>query len=203
MTILKRGSFLGEAIRRVVFFLMCASAAIVYGLIALIGLPIMLGSRAIDVCQISNNPFRTVASFLEAAAREAFSVVVLIAFLPVDLEKLDPSVENCIQGSIPVLLVHGFLGSSSNWIFLRKQLLRAGTKNIFSVNLGDPRLSIDAYTDVIGEKIKKIKAMTACGQVILVGHSMGGLVCKNYAHSDPTSIRTIVNPSRRLTKTIF
>jgi pimeloyl-ACP methyl ester carboxylesterase len=185
-------NFVGEAIRRTVFSCFGVVTVIGAGLFSVIASPLVLLSALIQRFLPSSNPLHTVASFIKSAAREAFSLLVLTAYLPLDLEKLDPTKKECVQGKLPVLLVHGFLGASNNWIFLRRRLVEAGVKNIFSVNLGDPRLGIDTYTEVITEKIKEIQEKTGSKQVILIGHSMGGLVCKNYAHANSQTVRSII-----------
>lgn len=82
------------------------------------------------------------------------------------------------------LCVHGFLHNQSAWIAMRSHLKacpEAGA--IFSLNLGHPFQSIEDYTKCVQQKIQAIKEMSG-GQELeinLIGHSMGGLVCSNYA----------------------
>jgi triacylglycerol lipase len=194
--LLKKGilnkSFAGEAIRRTVFSLIAIPSALAMGLLSLVGLPIILASKTIDACRVQKNPLHKAAMFIKSLAREAFALLSLVGSLPLDLERLNPSESECVQGETPILLVHGFLGSSCHWTYVRKQLMMSKKTNVFTVNLGDPRLGIQEYTEILREKIKEIKDKTGSQQVFLVGHSMGGLVCKEYAKKDSASIKKII-----------
>lgn len=82
------------------------------------------------------------------------------------------------------LCVHGFLHNKSAWIGIKPYLNECSEAGpVFSLNLGHPFQSIEDYTRYVQEKIKSIKEMAGNEdlEINLVGHSMGGLVCANYA----------------------
>jgi pimeloyl-ACP methyl ester carboxylesterase len=127
-----------------------------------------------------------VVNYIRAIIADIVSAIALAILFPVDLERFDPKKpEECDPSQRPILLIHGFLGSSNNWVYHRYCLLQAGYKNIFTVNLGDPRKSIEDYTKIVAAKVETIKALTGRADIVLVGHSMGGLVAQQYRYTEP------------------
>jgi triacylglycerol esterase/lipase EstA (alpha/beta hydrolase family) len=51
---------------------------------------------------------------------------------------------------------------------------------VYALSYGPPLASIDFFADQVAEKILDIAAATGAAQVVLVGHSMGGLVARAY-----------------------
>lgn len=81
----------------------------------------------------------------------------------------------------PVLLVHGYLHNSSAWIFFRNRLNAAGIGDVYTVNLGKPLGSIEHHAKTIQRKLKEVEEISGRDDIILVGHSMGGLASAYYA----------------------
>lgn len=79
----------------------------------------------------------------------------------------------------PLLLIHGYQCNRGFWFWLRKQLEGAGW-TVATHNLEPVLADIDAYADGIGRRIDEVLAATGASQVILVGHSMGGLASRAY-----------------------
>lgn len=80
----------------------------------------------------------------------------------------------------PVLLLHGFFCNSSFWWILRRQLFRASYDNVFTQTLEPVFGDIEHLADRLAEKIDAILEATHARRVIVVGHSMGGLVPRAY-----------------------
>ena len=81
----------------------------------------------------------------------------------------------------PVLLVHGYLGNGViYWNVMTYRLRRDGfrcyTLTLPLFAMGDIRVSAEA----VKKKVEDIKAETGCRKVNLVGHSVGGLICRYY-----------------------
>ncbi len=81
----------------------------------------------------------------------------------------------------PILLIHGYLHDSSAWIYHRWQLRSHGFGPIYMLNLGYPFLSIRDYVKKVEAKVSQIKKETGRKDLILIGHSMGGIVSALYA----------------------
>lgn len=127
-----------------------------------------------------------IVNYIRAIIADIISVIALAILFPLDLERFDPKrPEDCDPSARPILLIHGFLGSSNNWAYHRYHLLQAGYRNIFTVNLGDPRKSIEDYAKIVAAKVQTIKMLTGRADITLVGHSMGGLVAQQYRYTEP------------------
>ncbi|HKM64396.1 MAG TPA: alpha/beta fold hydrolase [Acidisphaera sp.] len=74
-----------------------------------------------------------------------------------------------------VLLVHGYACNRGAWWWLRRRLRRRGI-DAGTVNLEPPFAGIDALADALHRRIEAL----GTPRLLLVGHSMGGLVCRAY-----------------------
>ncbi len=83
---------------------------------------------------------------------------------------------------IPILLVHGYLQNQTDWLWFKYRLQSHRTIGpIYSFNLRAPFDSIAKYAEKLKDEIADIKAETKQDNIILIGHSMGGLVCSYYS----------------------
>jgi pimeloyl-ACP methyl ester carboxylesterase len=80
----------------------------------------------------------------------------------------------------PVLLLHGVLCNAGVWHGMRRRLAARGIAPIYALSYGPPLASIDLFADQAAAKIDAILAATGAAQVVIVGHSMGGLVARAY-----------------------
>jgi triacylglycerol lipase len=81
-----------------------------------------------------------------------------------------------------ILLVHGLLSNSGIWWLFSKRLKEKLIGNLThisfdSLNLGNPVASLDTYVKVLDQRISALKKNKNI-RIILIGHSMGGLVCR-------------------------
>lgn len=79
----------------------------------------------------------------------------------------------------PLLLVHGYGCSRAAWWWLRRRLEAAGWR-VATINLEPVYASIDSYVDPLARRVDEVLAQTAATRLILIGHSMGGLVARAY-----------------------
>jgi triacylglycerol lipase len=82
-------------------------------------------------------------------------------------------------GSVPVLLIHGYMCNRGAWWWLHKKL-RANGVAVATVNLEPPCGSIEAFADQLHARIETLCSDTGAAHVALVAHSMGGLVARAY-----------------------
>jgi hypothetical protein len=131
-------------------------------------------------------PLQRVAHSIQSVATSIFSILALAVIFPLDLERFDP--KEFDPNQIPVLFIHGFCGSSNNWLYHRQRLREEGYPNLFTINLGNPLQSIEHYADLVKQKISKIQQLTGQNEIVLIGHSMGGLVSRAYRYGDTQGI---------------
>jgi pimeloyl-ACP methyl ester carboxylesterase len=93
----------------------------------------------------------------------------------------------------PLVILHGFLGSSENWRAMRK--LFATTYKVFSVdqrNHGSSPHSSTMNYGVMTEDLREFLAEQGLSVVFLLGHSMGGKVAMQFASESPEVIEKLV-----------
>ncbi len=81
-------------------------------------------------------------------------------------------------GDTAVLLLHGFLCNGGVWLPLRRALRKRGVGHVYTLNTEPPFGSISGFARQAAAGIDAIRAATGCRRVIVVAHSMGGLVAR-------------------------
>ena len=129
------------------------------------------------------NPVQPAMRFfrrLSMLARE--SVVTLFAFsflIPLSF-LFAPRLRRTVPSNV-VLMVHGFMSNSGIWWWLARQLRRHGGAGVDSLNLTPVFGDIERYLPQLNQRIAQLRARGA-ERIVLVGHSMGGLVCRAWLH---------------------
>jgi pimeloyl-ACP methyl ester carboxylesterase len=90
-------------------------------------------------------------------------------------EKAQPSP----QGPLPVLLLHGYVCNRGFLLPLRRYL-RAHGVSAYSHNLEPVYAGIDSYADGLALRIEEICTATGAEKLVILAHSMGGLVARAY-----------------------
>lgn len=104
----------------------------------------------------------------------------LLSFvLVIPFERLWLPADRLRPGNRPLLLVHGYGCSRGVWWLLRRRLEAAGHV-VATVSLTPPFTSIGKLVPQLNRRIEEVCAATGAQQVVLVAHSMGGLVCRSY-----------------------
>jgi triacylglycerol esterase/lipase EstA (alpha/beta hydrolase family) len=80
----------------------------------------------------------------------------------------------------PVVLVHGVLCNAGIWARFVRFLRRSGIDSVYALSYGPPLASIEAFAAQLARKIDEALAATGARQVVVVAHSMGGLVTRAY-----------------------
>lgn len=82
-------------------------------------------------------------------------------------------------GVPPVLLVHGYGCNSGYWHFMSRALRRADISH-YTIDLEPVFAGIDQFVPALHARIEEICRKTGQKKLIIVGHSMGGLVARAY-----------------------
>ena len=80
----------------------------------------------------------------------------------------------------PVVLIHGVLVNDGVWFTLRRFVMRRGVAPVYTVNYGPPFADIERFAGQLAARVEAICAVTGAQRVVLVAHSMGGLVARAY-----------------------
>ncbi len=79
----------------------------------------------------------------------------------------------------PVILLHGLFQNRACLFWLQYRLKRAGFKNVLTINT-PPWRDLETLTEILARKIDEVKIAHKVEKVHLVGHSMGGMIARNY-----------------------
>ena len=93
----------------------------------------------------------------------------------------------------PLIILHGFLGSSENWRALRKRF--ASKYKVFSVdqrNHGSSPHSSTMNYRIMTEDLREFLSEHGLSQIFLLGHSMGGKVAMQFASESPEPLEKLV-----------
>jgi pimeloyl-ACP methyl ester carboxylesterase len=94
---------------------------------------------------------------------------------------------------IPVVILHGLFASSKNWVTTAQHL--SGFSRPFALDLrnhGDsPHSDSHTLEEMIGDLDQWLRER-ALEQVVLLGHSMGGLVSMGFALTHPELVRGLI-----------
>lgn len=153
------------------------------------------------ICRIASLIFRMGFAIFSDLALLPFSLGLIAAAL--FKVRFDPKPENIKHNQIPILLLHGSNFNETQWIIGRQFLKKKEYGSVFSLNYGgilgmDPKLGIEDFThNKIRAKILDIKEKTGSDEVILIGHSMGGLIAGYYAENlseqDQVKIKNVIS----------
>ena len=87
----------------------------------------------------------------------------------------------------PVILVHGLYHNASAWILFRRRLKVAGFRNVYTLNYSSFRTSFPELLARLDALISDVTSHFPDQQVLLVGHSLGGLLAYAYCLHHPAS----------------
>ncbi len=98
----------------------------------------------------------------------------------------------------PVLLIHGVLCNAGVWHPFKRWLEDRGIAPVYTLSYGPPLASIELFAEQAAAKIEAILQDTGARKVIVVAHSMGGLVMRAYLRrfggSNVARLVTIATP---------
>ncbi|MBA3777253.1 MAG: alpha/beta fold hydrolase [Betaproteobacteria bacterium] len=81
---------------------------------------------------------------------------------------------------LPVLLVHGVGCNAGVWFPFRRSLEHRAIGPVYALSYGPPLASIEHFAEQLAVKVDAVRKATGSTQVVLVAHSMGGLISRAY-----------------------
>ena len=81
----------------------------------------------------------------------------------------------------PVILIHGLYHNASAWIFYRWWLRRAGYRRVYLFNYNSLKSTFGEISGKLDKWMKETARSFPGEEVLMVGHSLGGLLAKAYA----------------------
>jgi triacylglycerol lipase len=124
-------------------------------------------------------PGATLARRVAALLQELFdfwrTFVLLQPFAR--LWRREAAIPPASAGATPILLIPGYCCNEAMWRPFQDRLRAAG-RLVAGATLGPPFAGMDELADRLDEEIDRLLAATGAAKVVLVGHSMGGLVAR-------------------------
>jgi triacylglycerol lipase len=84
------------------------------------------------------------------------------------------------SSALPVLLVHGYFSNRGMWAIFSKRLNQANIKSVFTLSFTPPWGNIETFSRQLHQRIEVISQATGQTKLIIIAHSMGGLVVRQY-----------------------
>ncbi len=84
------------------------------------------------------------------------------------------------SSDLPILLIHGVGCNAGVWYGLLRDLAARGIAPVYTFTYQPPLASIELFADQLAARIDAVRAATCAAQVVIVTHSMGGLVARAY-----------------------
>ncbi|MBI2382577.1 MAG: alpha/beta fold hydrolase [Gammaproteobacteria bacterium] len=103
------------------------------------------------------------------------------------LHPFAPQAHRADAAGTPVLLVHGFLCNAGVWAPMRRRLAQLGHANLHTLSLEPVFGDIEDYADQVARAVEELCACSGAAQLVVVGHSMGGLAARAYLRRHGTA----------------
>lgn len=133
------------------------------------------------------------AALTRLVARESWAIIRLFFFYhPFEKWITRQTPDTVVGDETPVVLVHGFYANAGFWERTKRALEAAGWHNLYSLNLEPPFSDIDLYARQLHSRIEAACHRCRSPDVIIVAHSMGGLVARACAAQAPARVRHII-----------
>lgn len=124
--------------------------------------------------RFNRNSFKLCLSLITA---ECFYNFLTLTIVPFGLFR--KSGAELQRGEEPVLLLHGLFDNQASWFWFKWQLKNRGIKNVITINLSSWH-SEEVLTELLSKRIDELRHQLGVNKVNLVGHSMGGIIARNY-----------------------
>lgn len=132
-----------------------------------------------EAAQFASEPlYRRLAGGI---AREVAGIATLAARYPQGLKAatLQPRVSET-SFDAPVILVHGYMHNRSGFAAMGVALRRRGFEWVHALNYNPLGHSVPSLGAKLAQRVDEVLEITGAEQVHLVGHSLGGLVIRDF-----------------------
>ncbi|MBF0480979.1 MAG: alpha/beta fold hydrolase [Desulfovibrionaceae bacterium] len=128
------------------------------------------------------------AGFASSLASQA----ALIVTYPFGFMRMvrEPAVRGDKTGP-PVVLVHGIYHNGAAWLLFRRRLARRGYRTLHSFCYSSFGPAFGEIAAALGRKIRTVSEENGGAKVVLIGHSMGGLLIRAALGEPQTAARAL------------
>jgi len=109
------------------------------------------------------------------------SVILIMVFYPFGLFRRFWEPKEIRAAEPLIILTHGLYHNASAWLLFRSRLRKAGFKNVFVMHYGSFFTSFEKTIEKFENFVADARKAVPDQPVYLIGHSLGGLLCRVYA----------------------
>lgn len=115
---------------------------------------------------------------LRILVQEYLSLLISLSLWPFGYIRITEATSDATR-QLPVLFLHGLFLNRSCWFVTKARLKMMGFANLHTMNLS--KLSdVETLTEKVALKVDNLRHNCNCEKVHLVGHSMGGIIARNF-----------------------
>ncbi|MBI5900866.1 MAG: alpha/beta fold hydrolase [Rhodocyclales bacterium] len=137
------------------------------------------GLARLDAARPKDYPSGALATLHVLAGEYIALLLLFVVAIPFEGVFGPDRLGHCGARRVPLLLIHGYQCNRGFWFWLRPKLEEAGW-TVATHSLEPVYADIDSYAVGIARRIDEVLAATGAPQLVLIGHSMGGLACRAY-----------------------
>ncbi|HUG86738.1 MAG TPA: alpha/beta fold hydrolase [Euzebya sp.] len=97
-----------------------------------------------------------------------------------DYDGLDGMTTDDETAGMPVILVHGWVHNRSAFLGISRGLRRQGFRHIHAFDYNPLAYDIPEIAGMLAAEVERVLSLTGARKVMVVGHSMGGVVARYY-----------------------
>lgn len=173
--------------------LLIFAAVLFFGTVLAITLPYWyeLGNSPCEDIPASPYGFKSVIKLWVQASWAALLLGLALGLDPLMryCEKKDQDAGN--EELPPLLLVHGLYHNATGWLYLRRRLRKAGFRKICTMSYSSWRTDMEIITRLLDCEVKNLEHQYPGQKPILVGHSLGGLLIRNWLAKEENQGRVL------------
>lgn len=136
--------------------------------------------------------------------REALLTSVHAATYPLGMLPAAPLTREAVDPPVrrrPVMLVHGWIHNRSAFLLMQQGLRRAGLGPLHTFEYQSMTGDLDRIARRLGPAVEQLVGRSPRGDCVLIGHSMGGLIARQYVqelggHALVDTVVTLGTPHR-------
>ena len=80
---------------------------------------------------------------------------------------------------VPIIFLHGLFHNRAAWLWFKYRLRRRGLTDLYTINLPSWK-DVETLTERLAMLVDELRQQRGIEKVHLVGHSMGGIIARNY-----------------------
>jgi len=163
------------------------STLLCLGVLFLLGFPLL--SYAFFWYEAANSPYKVtlkelsggktgrwlLAGYLSSVLSLTLIILLYLLGLRRKLQRPVPQPDTMHP---PVILVHGLYHNAGAWTLFRRRLQRAGFANIYPFQYNSWTARFEDILKNLERYVEEVETLFPGRKVVLVGHSLGGLLCR-------------------------